>query len=169
MTLTKHPSQTKQKVTTVSLVLGSGGARGMAHIGIIRWLEAHNYQIKSISGSSIGALIGGIYAAGKLDECETWFKELSNTDIIALSDIAWNRSGLIKGDKLVNAFRNLIGNPNIEDLNIPFTAVATDIENEKEIWLQKGSLLDAMRASTALPMVFTPVYTDGLTIGRAHV
>jgi NTE family protein len=164
MTLIKHPSQTKQKVTTVSLVLGSGGARGMAHIGIIRWLEAHNYQIKSISGSSIGALIGGIYAAGKLDECETWFKELSNTDIIALSDIAWNRSGLIKGDKLVNAFRNLIGNPNIEDLNIPFTAVATDIENEKEIWLQKGSLLDAMRASTALPMVFTPVYTDGLTL-----
>lgn len=167
MTLPKQPlhvSQTNQTPTAVSLVLGSGGARGMAHIGIIRWLEAHNYQIKSISGSSIGALIGGIYAAGKLEECETWFKQLSNTDILGLTDIAWNRSGLIKGDKLVEAFRKIIGNPNIEDLAIPFTAVATDIENEKEVWLQKGSLLDAMRASTALPMIFTPFYKDGITL-----
>ncbi|MDA3807181.1 MAG: patatin-like phospholipase family protein [Thiomicrorhabdus sp.] len=161
MTLTKQPSQTNQ---TVSLVLGSGGARGMAHIGIIRWLEAHNYQIKSISGSSIGALIGGIYAAGKLDECEAWFKQLSNTDIIGLTDIAWNRSGFIKGDKLVDAFKAILGNPNIEDLAIPFTAVATDIEHEKEVWLQKGSLLDAMRASTALPMIFTPFHKHGITL-----
>ncbi len=164
MTLPKQPSQTNQTVTTVSLVLGSGGARGMAHIGIIRWLEAHNYQIKSISGSSIGALIGGIYAADKLDECEAWFKQLSNTDILGLTDIAWNRSGLIKGDKLVEAFRKVLGNPNIEDLAIPFTAVATDIENEKEVWLQKGSLLDAMRASTALPMIFTPFHKHGITL-----
>ena len=167
MTLPKQPLQTNptnQTVKTVSLVLGSGGARGMAHIGIIRWLEAHNYQIKSVSGSSIGALIGGIYAAGKLDECESWFKQLSNTDILGLTDIAWNRSGLIKGDKLVEAFRKVLGNPNIEDLDIPFTAVATDIENEKEVWLQKGSLLDAMRASTALPMVFTPFHKHGITL-----
>lgn len=164
MTLLKQPSQTNQTPTTVSLVLGSGGARGMAHIGIIRWLEAHNYQINSISGSSIGALIGGIYAAGKLDECESWFKQLSNTDILGLTDIAWNRSGVIKGDKLVEAFRKVMGNPNIEDLEIPFTAVATDIENEKEVWLQKGSLLDAMRASTALPMVFTPFHKHGITL-----
>jgi len=164
MTLPKQPSQTNQTVTTVSLVLGSGGARGMAHIGVIRWLEEHNYQINSISGSSIGALIGGIYAAGKLDECEAWCKQLSNTDIIGLADFAWDRSGLIKGDKLVKAFKGILGDPNIEDLAIPFTAVATDIENEKEVWLQKGSLLDAMRASTALPMIFTPFHKRGITL-----
>ena len=168
MTLSKQSSQTPQAthpVKTVSLILGSGGARGLAHIGIIHWLEEHNYQIKSISGSSIGALIGGIYAAGKLDECEAWCKQLSNTDIIGLTDFAWDRSGLIKGDKLVKAFKKIIGNPNIEDLTIPFTAVATDIENEKEVWLQKGSLLDAMRASTALPMIFTPFHNkQGITL-----
>ncbi len=164
MTLPIQPSQTNQTVTTVSLVLGRGGARGMAHIGIIRWLEANNYQIKSISGSSIGALIGGIYAAGKLDECEAWFKQLSNRDIIGLTDISWNRSGFIKGDKLVNAFKQILGNPNIEDLAIPFTAVATDIKDEKEVWLQKGSLLEALRASTALPMIFTPFHKHGITL-----
>lgn len=156
MSQTEHTSKKSPPPKTVSLILGSGGARGMAHIGVIRWLEAHNYQINSISGSSIGALIGGIYAAGKLDECEAWCKQLSKADIIGLTDFAWDRSGLIKGDKLVQAFKKLIGNPNIEDLSIPFTAVATDLENEKEVWLQKGSLVDAIRASTALPMIFTP-------------
>lgn len=164
MALLKKSSQIKPAPKTVSLILGSGGARGLAHIGIIRWLEEHNYQIKAISGSSIGALIGGIYAAGKLDECETWCKQLSNGDIIGLTDFAWDRSGLIKGDKLVKAFKAILGNPNIEDLPIPFTAVATDIENEKEVWLQKGSLLDAMRASTALPMIFTPFHKKGITL-----
>ena len=152
------------KIKTISLVLGSGGARGLAHIGIIRWLEAHHYQIQSISGSSIGALVGGIYAAGKLNEFEDWLKQLTNTDIMALMDIAWDRSGLIKGHKLTHMIQNLIGNPNIEDLAIPFTAVATDIHNEKEIWLQKGPLVDAMRASFSLPMIFTPFHYKGLTL-----
>lgn len=164
MALLKQSSKTQPAPKTVSLILGSGGARGLAHIGIIRWLEEHNYQINAISGSSIGALIGGIYAAGKLDECETWCKQLSNGDIISLTDFAWNRSGFIKGDRLVKAFKDILGNPNIEDLPIPFTAVATDIENEKEVWLQKGSLLDAMRASTALPMIFTPFHKKGITL-----
>jgi len=155
---------TPPKIKTISLVLGSGGARGLAHIGIIRWLEAHHYQIKSISGSSIGALIGGIYAAGKLDEFEDWLRTLSKTDIMALMDIAWDRSGLIKGDKLNNVIKDLIGNPNIEDLKISYTAVATDIHHEKEIWLQKGSLINAMRASYSLPMIFTPQKYKGLTL-----
>jgi len=150
--------------TTVSLVLGSGGARGLAHIGIIRWLEENQYCIKSISGSSIGALIGGAYAVGKLDELEGWFKQLNKTEIIGITDIAWDRSGLIKGDKLFSKLKELIGDPDIESLSIPFTAVATDIENEKEIWLQKGSLLEAIRASTALPMIFTPFHKQGLTL-----
>lgn len=149
---------------TISLVLGSGGARGLAHIGIIRWLEAHHYHITFICGSSIGALIGGAHAAGKLDEFEDWICGLSNTDILALTDLAWNRSGLIKGHKLNKALKKLMGDPNIEDLAIPFTAVATDIHNEKEVWLQSGSLLEAMRASYSLPMIFTPHSYKGLTL-----
>lgn len=158
----RQSSSTTSK--SVSLVLGSGGARGLAHIGIIRWLEEHHYQIQSISGSSIGALIGGVYATGKLDEFESWLKSLSNTDMLALMDIAWDRSGLIKGDKLIHTLKKIIGNPNIEDLPIPYTAVATDIHNEKEVWLQKGALLDAMRASFSLPMVFTPHSYKDLTL-----
>ncbi|MBN2866731.1 MAG: patatin-like phospholipase family protein [Thiotrichales bacterium] len=158
------PKPASQNTKTISLVLGSGGARGLAHIGIIRWLEEHHYQIKVISGSSIGALIGGIYAAGKLDEFERWLTNLSKTDILALMDIAWDRSGLIKGDKLNSMLKDLLGEPNIEDLAIPFTAVATDINHEKEVWLQSGSLLNAMRASYSLPMIFTPQKYQGLTL-----
>lgn len=154
----------KQHTKNVSLILGSGGARGLAHIGIIRWLEEHNYNIQFISGSSMGALVGGMYAAGKLDEFEAWFKQLDNTDIIGLTDIAWDKSGLIKGDKLFNKFEEMFGNPNIEELRIPFTAVATDITHEKEVWLQQGSLLKAIRASISLPMIFTPTHHNGLTL-----
>lgn len=161
MTLLNQP---KTEAKTVSLILGSGGARGLAHIGVIRWLEEHHYQINFISGSSIGALIGGVYATGKLDELEKWFKQLSRTEILSLTDIAWDRSGLIKGDKLFGQLKTLIGNPDIEDLPIAFTAVATDIKSEKEVWLQKGSLLDAIRASIALPMIFTPFHHHGLTL-----
>jgi len=153
-----HSHPTENRKQTVSLILGSGGARGLAHIGIIRWLEEQGYEIRFVSGSSMGALIGGVYAAGKLDEFETWFKKLSNTDILGLADIAWDRSGLIKGDKLFDALKELIGDPDIEELAIPFTAVATDIEDEKEVWLQTGSLLKAIRASISLPMIFTPYH-----------
>ncbi|BCN94262.1 serine protease [Thiomicrorhabdus immobilis] len=157
-----NPTTTQPK--NISLVLGSGGARGLAHIGIIRWLEEHDYQIQSISGSSIGALIGGLYACGKLDEFEHWLKKLSKSDILALFDIAWDRSGLIRGEKLHAVLTKLIGTPRIEELRIPYTAVATDINNEKEVWLQSGDLLQAMRASYSLPMIFTPVKYKGLTL-----
>jgi len=151
-------TEPKKPHKTVSLILGSGGARGLAHIGVIQWLEEHDYDIQFISGSSMGALVGGMYAAGELDSFRRWFEKLSKTDILSLSDIAWERSGLIKGETLFKEFEKLIGNPNIEDLKVPFTAVATDIENEKEVWLQKGALLEAIRASIALPMIFTPVH-----------
>ena len=153
-------SQNKSTGKTVSLILGSGGARGLAHIGVIKWLEENGYKISFISGSSMGALVGGAYAAGHMDEFCEWFETLTRTDIIGLSDIAWQRSGLIKGDKLFSKLKELIGDPKIEELEIPFTAVATDIENEKEVWLQKGSLMNAIRASIALPMVFTPYKED---------
>lgn len=149
----------KQK--TVSLVLGSGGARGLAHIGVIKWLEENNYKIESISGCSIGALIGGIYAAGKLDDFEKWARSITKIDIVSLLDLSWNKSGLVKGDKLINTLTELVGDLRIEDLPINYTAVASDINNEKEVWFNSGKLFDAIRASISLPLFFTPFHYNG--------
>lgn len=146
---------------TVSLILGSGGARGLAHIGVIHWLEEHGYQIKSISGASVGAMIGGIYAAGKLDEFEQWVRAITKFDILTLLDLSWSRSGLVEGDKIINSLIDLVGDQMIEDLPIPFTAVATDLSREKEIWINSGRLFDAIRASISLPLFFTPYYHKG--------
>ena len=117
-------------VKTVSLVLGSGGARGLAHIGIIHWLEESNYNICSIAGSSIGALIGGIYAAGKLNEYEQWVCAIKKIDIVKLLDLSWGASGLVKGDKTINTLVGLVGEQLIEDLPIHYTAVATDVKGQ---------------------------------------
>lgn len=141
---------------TVSLVLGSGGARGLAHIGVIHWLEENDYQIKSISGSSVGALIGGVYAAGQLDKFEEWVRSITKLDIVNLLDLSWGKRGLVKGDKIINTLVDLVGDQRIEDLPIRFTAVASEIEEEKEIWLTSGRLFDAIRASISLPLFFTP-------------
>lgn len=148
----------------VSLVLGSGGAKGLAHIGVIRWLEEHGFEVASVSGSSIGALVGGIYAAGKLDEFEAWVRAITKADMVTLMDISWGRGGLIKGDKIINTLTDLVGDQTIEDLSVRFTAVATDIRGEREVWLNSGSLFQAIRASISLPMFFTPVQIDGLTL-----
>jgi len=148
----------------VSLVLGSGGARGLAHIGIIRWLEENGYEIKSISGCSMGAVVGGIYAAGKLDEFEQWVRAIKRLDIIALLDISWRKNGLVKGDKIIDTLIDLVGDQKIEELPIPYTAVAADVTGEKEVWLQKGSLFDAIRASISLPMFFTPFAINGVDL-----
>lgn len=141
---------------TVSLVLGSGGAKGLTHIGVIRWLEEHNYKIESISGSSMGALICGIYAAGQLDVYEKWVRAISKFDIMVLMDISWDRGGFIKGDKIIKSLEKLVGQQNIEDLPISFTAITTDIDKEKEIWINKGDLFTAIRASISIPMIFKP-------------
>ncbi|HSS64649.1 MAG TPA: patatin-like phospholipase family protein [Gammaproteobacteria bacterium] len=141
---------------TVSLALGSGGARGLAHIGVIEFLDANDFEIRCLAGSSMGALIGGIYAAGKLDVYTHWVSELSRNDVVRLLDLSFGRSGLFKGDRIMNVLKDLIGDCNIEDLSIDFTAVATDIEAEKEVWFRHGPLFDAIRASIAFPTVFTP-------------
>lgn len=150
--------------TTVSLVLGSGGARGLAHIGVIRWLEEHHFQIQSIAGCSMGALVGGIYATGKLQEYEQWVCAITKLDILTLIDLSFGKGGLVKGEKIINTLKNLIGDYLIEDLPITFTAVATDIANEREIWINKGSLFDAIRASISLPFFFTPAKYHGLNL-----
>lgn len=146
---------------TVSLVLGSGGARGLAHIGVINWLEANDFEIKSVAGSSMGALIGGIYAAGKLDEYTEWVSALEKTGVIRYLDLSFGSKGLFKGERIIEALKELVGDRNIEDLPIAFTAVATDIETEKEVWLGNGSLFNAIRASIAMPGVFTPFMHNG--------
>ena len=142
---------------TVSLVLGSGGARGLAHIGVIQELEKRGYDIASISGCSIGALIGGIYAAGKLDDFEQWIRAIDKVDIVSLLDISWQKHGLVKGDKIIDTLVELVGDQQIEELPIPFTAVAADVRREKEVWISKGGLFDAIRASISLPLFLTPV------------
>jgi NTE family protein len=146
---------TKNK-KTVSLVLGSGGARGLAHIGVIHWLEENDFKIESISGCSMGAVIGGIFAAGKLDDFESWVRAITKVDIVTLLDLSWNKSGLVKGDKIINSLTELVGDVAIEDLPIKYTAVAADILNEKEVWMNSGKLFDAIRASISLPLFFTP-------------
>ena len=149
---------------TVSLVLGSGGARGLAHIGVIEWLEAAGFRIVSIAGSSMGALVGGIYAAGKLDVYRDWVLELERIDVLRLLDFSFGRNGLIKGDRVIGVLRELVGERAIEDLPISFTAVATDLDAQREVWLNRGPLFDAIRASIAIPTVFTPVSWQGHTL-----
>lgn len=141
---------------TVALALGSGGARGMAHIGVIQWLEKHDFEIVSIAGSSIGALIGGMHAAGKLQDYRDWVTNLERSNVLRMLDLSFSRSGLFKGDKVINLLQEMTGELNIEDLAIPFTAVATDLNRERAIWLNKGPLFDAIRSSIAVPSVFTP-------------
>lgn len=155
---------TRKKKKTVSLVLGSGGARGLAHIGIIRWLDEHDFKIKSVSGCSVGALIGGIYAAGKLDHFEQWIRAINKVDMVTLLDISWEKSGLVKGDKIINTLVELIGDETIEHLPIAFTAIAVDFRNEKEVWINSGKLFDAIRASISLPLFFTPFKYKGVEL-----
>lgn len=149
---------------TISLVLGSGGARGLAHIGIIHWLEENDFKIDSISGCSMGALIGGIYAAGKLDDFEQWISAINKVDILTLLDLSWEKGGLVKGDKIINTLVELVGDQLIEDLPISFTATAADIINEKEVWIESGRLFDAIRASISLPLFFTPFNHKGVDL-----
>ncbi|MGM0633970.1 MAG: patatin-like phospholipase family protein [Pseudomonadota bacterium] len=149
---------------SISLVLGSGGARGLAHIGVIHWLEENGFRIKSISGCSMGALIGGIYAAGKLPEFEEWVRAITRIDIVNLLDLSWKKDGLIKGDRIINTLKELVGDVAIEELPIAYTAVAADIANEKEVWINSGKLFDAIRASISLPLFFTPFRYKGIDL-----
>jgi NTE family protein len=141
---------------TVSLVLGSGGARGLAHIGVIQWLLENEYEIASISGTSIGALVGGIFATHKLDVYAQWVLALERKHVLRLLDPTIGRPGLFKGDRIIGVLRDLIGDYAIDGLPIAFTAVATDLASREEVWLREGKLFDAIRASIATPLVFTP-------------
>lgn len=144
----------------VSLVLSSGGARGIAHIGIIKELENRGYEICSIAGTSMGSLVGGIYASGNLDILENWLYSLNAVDILKLFDFTLSKNGIVKGDKAYKEMQKIIPDYNIEDLNIPFVAVSTDIMNNIEIIHEKGSLYQAIRASTSIPTFFKPLKAE---------
>lgn len=145
----------------VALVLGSGGARGYAHIGVIQELKARGHEIVAISGTSMGALVGGLEAAGRLDEFTQWATKLSQFGVLRQVDLAWRRGGLIKAERVFGAINPLLDGIRIEELPIPYTAVATDITNQREVWFQNGPLQAAIRASIAIPGAFTPVSLRG--------
>ena len=146
---------------TVALALGAGGAKGLTHIGAIEEIEAQGYRIVAIAGSSMGALIGGIHAMGKLDVYRDWVCALARLDVLRLLDWTFSGGGLIKGERIIGTLRSLIGDTLIEELPLAFTAVATDLDREREVWLQRGSLFDAIRASIAVPTVFRPYHIKG--------
>ena len=145
----------------VALVLGSGGARGMAHIGVIEELEKQGYTITSIAGTSIGSMVGGFYATGKHDQFRDWVLNLDKLDVYSLFDFTLDSQGLIKGDRIFRKIEHIIPDTNIEDLPIPFKAVAADINNGKEVVFDSGSLFTAIRASSAIPSILTPVRHNG--------
>jgi len=144
----------------IALVLSSGGARGMAHIGVIEELTSRGYNITSIAGSSIGSVIGGTYAAGALEKYKEWICGFDKMDVIKLMDFMVSRNGFIKGEKIFLEMKKIFPDTNIEDLNIPLAIIGADITNHKEIIFRKGSLYEAMRASISVPSIFTPYIKD---------
>lgn len=146
---------------TVALTLGSGGARGYAHIGAIEVLHERGYKIIAISGCSMGALVGGMFAAGKLQEYKDWVTGLGQFDVLKLLDVTFTSIGAIRGEKVFSVVRDILGDTRIEDLPMSYTAVATDLLAHKEIWFQEGPLDQAIRASIAIPSVVTPLVLNG--------
>ena len=153
-----------QTTKDVALVLSSGGARGLAHIGAIEELESHNYHISSIAGCSMGALIAGVYAAGKLKEFREWMKTIDRKKMLSLTDFSLSFNHLAKGNRIIQAIMEFVPDMPIEDLPIPYCAVATDLKAGKEVLFNKGSLFEAIRASISLPSFYEPVQRDGMVL-----
>ena len=148
-------------MATVSLALGSGGARGYAHIGAIQEIEARGFEIIGVSGTSVGAMVGGLYAADKLPQFTEWVSNLRQTDVIRLLDPSFSAPGAIKAEKVMAKVRTMLDKARIEDLRIPYTAVATDLLQSKEVWFQRGPLDAAIRASIAIPSLISSVTIGG--------
>ncbi len=155
-----HPFQPRGQ-RKIGLALSSGAARGWAHIGVFHALRRLGVTVDIIAGCSAGALVGGCYLAGKLDDLENWAKSLNKRKIVGYLDLLVGRGGLIRGERLVKELRRAIGTSRIEDFRIPFIAIATDLVTGHEIWLQKGDLVDAMRASFSLPGLLAPTELEG--------
>ncbi|MBL3657873.1 patatin-like phospholipase family protein [Fulvivirga sediminis] len=149
---------------SVALVLSSGGARGVAHIGVIEALLESGYEITSISGSSMGAVVGAVYAAGKLKEYKEWVCNFDKVDVFKLMDFTLSTQGFVRGDRVFNEMKKFIPDCNIEDLSIPFAAVATDIVNRREVVFTSGSVFGALRASAAIPSVMKPAVINDIEL-----
>ena len=154
----------EEKTKDVALVLSSGGARGLAHIGAIEELEAQGYHITSIAGCSMGALIGGVYAAGKLEEFRKWMSTVNRKKMLELTDFSFSLNHLVKGDRIIEAIMEFVPDMDIESLPIPYCAVATDLKAGREVVFNKGSLFEAIRASISLPSFYKPVERDGMVL-----
>ncbi|PND55716.1 esterase [Mycobacterium sp. ENV421] len=153
------PDQTPN--SRVALALGSGGARGYAHIGVIDELTRRGYEIVGVAGSSMGALVGGLHAAGSLDEFAKWAQTLTQRAVLRLLDPSITAAGVLRAEKILDAVRDILGDVTIENLPIPYTAVATDLIAGKSVWLQRGPVDAAIRASIAIPGVIAPHVLDG--------
>lgn len=149
---------------SIVLALGGGGARGLAQIGVIEVLQARGLDIEAVAGTSCGALVGGAFAAGKLDELRDWMTRTSRREMLRLLDPGLGRPAMFTGTRLVRALREVVGEPRIEDLPIDFTAVAVDLLRQREVWLRRGDLWDALRASFAIPGIFTPLNIGGMEL-----
>lgn len=145
----------------IALALGSGGARGYTHIGVIQELRERGHELVAISGTSMGAVVGGLEAADRLDAYTAWVTTLKQTDVWRLLDPAFTGPGVFWGQRVMDRVAEILDGARIEDLSIPFTAVATDLTNSREVWFQRGSVATAMRASIGIPSVFTPVVVGG--------
>ena len=143
----------------VGIALGSGSARGWAHIGVLRRLQRHGIEPDIVTGTSIGALVGSCYAADKLDELESWVTSLGWRDVVSLMDVKFS-GGLIEGRKVFQFFDQHMADLTFENLSKPFAAIATDLQSGREIWLQHGHLAEAVRASISIPGLFTPYRTQ---------
>lgn len=148
----------------VALVLSSGGARGLAHIGAIEELLAEGYRINSVAGCSMGALIGGVYAAGKLEEFREWMKTVDRKKMLELTDFSLSFNHLVKGTRIIEAIMEFVPDVLIEDLPIAYCAVATDWKSGREIVFRKGSLFQAIRASISLPLFYEPVRLNDMIL-----
>ncbi len=147
----------------IGLALGGGSARGWAHVGVIRALEEAGIRPDLICGTSVGAMVGAAYAAGELDRFERWLLDMKVSDVVGFMDVSLS-GGLFKGERLMEFFRsNFVDRP-INELSIPFAAVATALHTGAEVWLREGSTVEAVRASIALPALFTPVLRDGMAL-----
>lgn len=148
----------------VALALSSGGARGLAHIGAIEELEAQGYRITSIAGCSMGSLIGGVYAAGKLAEFREWMKTIDKKKMMELTDFSFSLNHVVKGTRIIEAIMEFVPDVAIEDLPIPYCAVATDWKSGSEVVFREGSMFEAIRASISLPSFYEPVQRDGMIL-----
>ena len=154
----------KTQQQDVALVLSSGGARGLAHIGAIEELEQQNFRITSVAGCSMGSLVGGMYAAGRLEDFKQWMYDLDRSKMWKLTDLSLSLTHLMKGERVIEAMKDVVPDVNIEDLPVPYCAVATDWETGHEVVFRSGSLYDAIRASISMPAVFSPVRRDGMIL-----